>query len=156
MLRNTSFGLFSWRCREESWVSIGVVAFAYSSRWIKDSLCWFIHHTVQKNFFIFTFFLNAPSQFLNVCRCSCSLPRWRNSHMAAQCAAFFFFIYFLFFTSGWSELSGRYFDSTSAPVHSLCDVILPPDDTGSNLITSQLLSEQRGEVRPHRWCIHFF
>lgn len=87
---------FSWRCREETWVSIGIVAFASSSRCLKDSL-WLvviIRHTVQKYFFIFIF-LNAPSQFMDVCRCSCSLPRWRNSHMAAQCAAFFFFFFYL-------------------------------------------------------------
>ena len=49
------------------------------------------------------------------------------------------------FTSGSSGISGRYFDSTSVSVHSLCDVILSPDDTGGNLITSQLLSGQQGK-----------
>lgn len=98
MLRNTSFGQFSWRCREETWASIGTVAFACSSRVVSCD------HSSHRAEVLFFFFLNAPSQLMNVCRCSCSLPRWRNSHMAAHCAAFFFFFHLRLIRTIWSLL----------------------------------------------------
>lgn len=83
--------------------------------------------------------VKTPLGFKIVQLCSCGPDRLRNSHMATQCA--------LRQPRADHQCPVGYFYTTSVHVRSVCDVTLPPGDTGNHLIITWLLSEQKATWR---------